>query len=102
MRPGIKKLNFKQPKDKSKRKKSREYQLSAMKYLTSTFYRLSGSCMMGAANDPTTVVDPTLKVKGIDGVRVINASVMPEITSRNMNAPTIMIGEKGADLIKKT
>jgi choline dehydrogenase len=57
-----------------------------------------GTCKMGS--DPLAVVDDQLRVRGIDGLRVIDASVMPTIPSGNTNAPSIMIGEKGADLIK--
>jgi choline dehydrogenase len=57
-----------------------------------------GTCKMGS--DPMAVVDDQLRVRGITGLRVIDASVMPTITSGNTNAPAIMIGEKGADLIK--
>ena len=49
--------------------------------------------------DPMAVVDPTLKVHGIDGLRVIDSSIMPTMASTNTNAPSIMIGEKGADLV---
>jgi choline dehydrogenase-like flavoprotein len=54
--------------------------------------------MMGT--HPMSVVDSELRVHGIDGLRVIDASVMPDVTSTNTNAPTIMIAEKGASMIK--
>lgn len=56
---------------------------------------------MGPDWDPTAVVDPRLRVYGVKSLRVIDASIMPTISSGNTNAPTIMIGEKGADLIKE-
>ena len=51
--------------------------------------------------DPRAVVDARLRVHGIKGLRVIDASVMPTLTTGNTNAPTIMIGEKGADMIRE-
>lgn len=62
-------------------------------------YHPSCSCKMGAVDDAMTVVDPELRVIGIDRLRVVDSSVMPSITTGNLNAPTIMIGEKGADHI---
>ncbi len=60
-------------------------------------YHPCGTCRMGRADDPLAVVDPECRVIGIEGLRVINSSIMPSITTGNLNAPTIMIGEKGAD-----
>ncbi|XP_014247170.1 glucose dehydrogenase [FAD, quinone] [Cimex lectularius] len=66
---------------------------------TMTIYHMSGSCKMGPVDDPYAVVDPSLRVYGVQNLRVIDASIMPQITSGNINAPVIMIGEKGADMI---
>jgi choline dehydrogenase len=65
-----------------------------------TIFHPVGTCKMGTHQDPLAVVDSELRVKGIGGLRVIDASIMPTITSGNTNSPTIMIAERAAQLIK--
>lgn len=71
--------------------------LDAVRTLGGTVFHPVGTCRMGS--DRGSVVDPQLRVRGVDGLRVVDASVMPRITSANTNAATLMIGEKGAGMI---
>jgi choline dehydrogenase len=69
-----------------------------LRQTTQTLYHPVGTCAMGRGED--AVVDPELRVYGVEGLRVADASVMPVVPRGNTNAPTIMIGEKAADLLR--
>ncbi|KAF8782617.1 Glucose dehydrogenase like protein [Argiope bruennichi] len=77
-----------------------EYLRVLAKSFVLTLNHQVGTAKMGDPKDPTTVVDPELRVKGIQGLRVVDASVMPIIPSGNTNIPTIMVAEKASDIIK--
>ena len=64
-----------------------------------SYHQQAGSCKMGS--DIMAVVDPQLKVHGLEGVRIVDASIMPKITTGNIHAPIMMIAEKASDMIKK-
>ncbi|CAL4094385.1 unnamed protein product, partial [Meganyctiphanes norvegica] len=80
---------------------SDEYWGCFARHSASTTYHPAGTCKMGPQSDPDSVVDNKLRVRGVHGLRVIDASIMPLVTTGNLNAPCIMIAERGADFIKE-
>jgi choline dehydrogenase len=74
--------------------------LDWVKKAAGTTYHPVGTCKMGS--DPMAVVDAQLRVHGMAGLRIADASIMPTLTSGNTNAPSIMIGEKAADMVLNT
>jgi choline dehydrogenase len=78
---------------------SDEALLESARQRGSTIYHIMGTCRMGPASDPSTVVDDELRVHGLQGLRVVDASIMPMMPSANLNAATIMIGDKASDMI---
>ncbi|MBL6617814.1 MAG: GMC family oxidoreductase N-terminal domain-containing protein [Reyranella sp.] len=74
--------------------------LAAAKQRGTTTFHLMGTCRMAPDTDPTAVVDDQLRVRGIDGLRVVDASIIPTMPSANLNASVLMIAEKAADMIR--
>jgi choline dehydrogenase len=86
-------------------KPGREYQTDealakAAGDVGTTIFHPVGTCRMGVASDPAAVVDSRLRVIGLERLRVVDASIMPTITSGNTNSPTVMIAERGAEMIR--
>ena len=73
--------------------------LEAARHCGNTTFHVMGTCRMGPDTDPMAVVDDRLRVRGMEGLRVIDASIMPAMISANLNAATMMIGEKGSDMV---
>lgn len=85
---------------KDYKKESDDYLDCIVRELTFSLYHPSSTVKMGPDNDKTAVVDPELRVRKVQGLRVADASIMPSVVRGNTNAPCIMIGEKAADMIK--
>ncbi|XP_043257479.1 glucose dehydrogenase [FAD, quinone]-like [Colletes gigas] len=80
---------------------SMEYWECNIRHMSTTLFHPVGTAKMGPHGDPTAVVDSRLRVHGVQGLRVIDGSIMPTIVSGNTNAPIMMIAEKGADMVKE-
>lgn len=81
--------------------KGDKYWICYTRHMSTTLYHPTSTAKMGPPGDSSAVVDPRLKVHGIEGLRVVDASIMPNIVRGNTNAPAIMIGEKASDMIKE-
>ncbi len=77
------------------------YRLCALQQIATGFYHPASTVRMGAENDPTAALDSRFRVKGVHGLRVVDASAMPRLVSSNPNGPVIMMAERAADIIKE-
>ncbi|XP_023212900.1 uncharacterized protein LOC111615700, partial [Centruroides sculpturatus] len=96
---GIKPLPYIMPGCEHYRRFSDDYLSCMASVLPLSGLHFVGTCKMGSSDDPTSVVDPTLKVKGIQGLRVVDASIIPSLIGATTMAPTMMIAEKAAYMI---
>ncbi|KAF5272021.1 hypothetical protein FQR65_LT05002 [Abscondita terminalis] len=94
-------LNLNIPMCKDIKFDSDDYWRCAIKNISTTVFHLLGTCKMGNKDDPKAVVDPRLRVYGIKRLRVVDASIIPNMISCNINAATIMIGQKASEMIKE-
>lgn len=78
------------------------YWMCAVRQLTTNLHHQVGTCKMGPDSDPDAVVDPKLRVRGVKGLRVVDASIAPLIPGGHTNSMAFMIGEKAADMIKES
>ena len=78
-----------------------DYWACVARQFTSNLHHQVGTCKMGPLSDPDAVVDPQLRVRGVKGLRVVDASIMPVIPTGHTNAIIFMIGEKASDMIKE-
>ncbi|KAL4219801.1 hypothetical protein ACF0H5_020213 [Mactra antiquata] len=81
--------------------KSDDFYECTIRHYAATIFHPTSTCRMGPDGDLNSVVDNQLRVKGVTGLRVVDASIMPNIVSGNTNAPTIMIAEKASDMIRR-
>ncbi|CAL7944270.1 unnamed protein product [Xylocopa violacea] len=100
-RHGMRLLHFDIPGCRHTKPDSEEYWECNVRHTTVSIFHPVGTAKMGPASDTTAVVDQRLRVHGVERLRVIDASIMPIITSGNTNGPTMMIAEKGADMVKE-